>query len=415
MSLILNYKFNSTDVTLNSTGDSFHLTNNGVTSTVDETYGNVALFDGSSHLELLTLPDALQGTSPRTVSLWINRSDTSNGCMFHSGTLGRRLYFYFFSTNLKIGSLPNNTTIASAPSSDLNTWFHYTITSDGTNVIVYQDGVEIYSVVHTLDMDTGILLIGKLINFTTFDFYGKITDFRVYDYSLSSTEALSIYSDGPNPTVPLTITPRVSNISVSIASISGAIGYRLTSQITGNDNIININFVDLQQTISNLTPETEYTFRLYSTTDGSVYTLVETAVITTLSNDGDNYEKNDFIDSDGIYDLSEFNNVSVDLINDVINDVFDTDDRIEINLDGIRRNSKFVNLGDTIDATDTTAIVVPFSPTSGSGQSVSLTLSNSTSTIEYNNLTETLNIESGNYQVGNSLILDGKKVTILEI
>ena len=87
MSLILNYKFNSTDVTLNSTGDSFHLTNNGVTSTVDETYGNVALFDGSSHLELLTLPDALQGTSPRTVSLWINRSDTSNGCMFHSGTL----------------------------------------------------------------------------------------------------------------------------------------------------------------------------------------------------------------------------------------------------------------------------------------------------------------------------------------
>ena len=50
MSLILNYKFNSTDVTLNSTGDSFYLTNNDVTSTVDETYGNVALFDGSSHL-----------------------------------------------------------------------------------------------------------------------------------------------------------------------------------------------------------------------------------------------------------------------------------------------------------------------------------------------------------------------------
>ena len=153
----------------------------------------------------------------------------------------------------------------------------------------------------------------------------------------------------------------------------------------------------------------EMCIRDSSTTDGSVYTLVETAVITTLSNDGDNYEKNDFMDSDGIYDLSEFNNVSVDLINDVINDVFDTDDRIEINLDGIRRNSKFVNLGDTIDATDTTAIVVPFSPTSGSGQSVSLTLSNSTSTIEYNNLTETLNIESGNYHgnhVTSKLILE---------
>ena len=39
-------------------------------------------------------------------------------------------------------------------------------------------------------------------------------------------------------------------------------------------------------------------------------------------------KKNDFIDSYGIYDRSEFNNVSVDLINDVINDVFDTDDRI---------------------------------------------------------------------------------------
>ena len=413
MSLVLNYRFDATDVTLDSAGDSFHLTNNGVTSTVDETYGNVALFDGSSHLELVTLPGSLQGTSPRTVSLWANRSDTSNSCMFHVGSISKRLYFYFFSTNLKIGSLPNNYTIASA--SSLNVWINYVITSDGTNVKVYQDGVEIYSVVHTLSMDPGTFLIGKLINFTTFDFSGKMTDLRVYDYSLSSTEALSIYTNGPNPTIPLTITPRVSNISVSITSISGAIGYRLTSQITGNDNIINKNFTGLQQTIYNLTPETEYTFRLYSTTDGSVYTLVETVVTTTLSNDGDNYEKIDYMDSDGIYDVSEFNNVSIDLISDVMNDVFDTDDKIEMKLNGIKRNSKFVNLGDTIDATDTTSIMVPFSTNSGSGQSVSLTLSNSTSTIEYNNFTETLNIESEIYQIGNSLILDGKKVTILDI
>ena len=87
----------------------------------------------------------------------------------------------------------------------------------------------------------------------------------------------------------------------------------------------------------------------------TVYTLVETVyiLVETFSNDGNNYEKNDYMDSDGIYDISEFNNVS-------------------------------------------------------------LTLSNSISTIEYH-LTEILNIESGNYQVGNSLLLDGKKVTILDI
>ena len=87
-----------------------------------------------------------------------------------------------------------------------------------------------------------------------------------------------------------------------------------------------------------------------------MYTLVETVytLVETFSNDGNNYEKNDYMDSDGIYDISEFNNVS-------------------------------------------------------------LTLSNSISTVEYNHLTETLSIESGNYQVGNSLILDGKKVTILDL
>ena len=412
--LIINYKFNSEDLTQDDFGF-FHLTNNGVTTTVDETYGTVALFDGNSHLELATLPDALIGTAPRTVSLWVNRSDTSNSCMFHAGSLTRRLYFYFFQTLLKVGSVPNNVTIGSA--SSLNTWFHYVITSTITNVTVYQDGVEIYSVEHTLDLDEETLLIGRLINFTTFGFSGKMTDFRIYADTISSEEALSIYTSGPNPTttIPLTITPRVSNISVSVAFISGAIGYRLTYQITGNDNIITIDFTDLQQTIYNLIPETEYTFGLYSTTDGSVYTLVETAVIITLSNDGDNYDKDDFMDSDGIYDLSRFNNVSLNLISDVINEIFDTDDNIEINIDGIRRNSKFVNLGDTIDATDTDAILVPFSTASGSGQSVSLTLSNSISTIEYNNLTETLNIEAENYEVGNSLVLDGKKVTILEI
>ena len=88
----------------------------------------------------------------------------------------------------------------------------------------------------------------------------------------------------------------------------------------------------------------------------TVYTLVETVytLVETFSNDGNNYEKNDYMDSNGIYDISEFNNVS-------------------------------------------------------------LTLSNSISTVEYNHLTETLSIESGNYQVGNSLILDGKKVTILDL
>ena len=424
MPLVAHYAFDQTDVSLDSSGNSNNLTNAGVTSTVDSTYGKVALFDGVD--DYLTIDasifPALLGNSARTISVWVNSPSMEDLSIFDYSITSKRFLLYHRKSE---GLLFLNTSVRVivGPMLSINTWYHVSVTYSGTTLKVFVDGSETFSATFSVDSTSQVpLYIGRLSdNAAVYQFSGKMSDFRIYDYELDSSEISSMFSDGPGlstPSPPLVFTPRVTTIAITISSVSGAIAYRLTSQATGSiEKTEKDGFTDLDQTIKNLSPETEYTFRLYSTDDGTAYTLVETSAVTTLANVGSNYDKNDYLDdTSGIFDLSVLDQTSVNRMSDLLNDIFATGDLMFVKVSGKTKKSKFVNRGGNVDVTDTESVLANFSPDAGSGQNVSFTLSDtSTVLVSYDDATEEVTVDSKTYHTGDSFVLDGRKVTLLDI
>lgn len=220
--------------------------------------------------------------------------------------------------------------------------------------------------------------------------------------------------------VPLTVVPRALSAITTVSPVGGATAYRITTQKTGStrERTAKNGFTDLNQTIYNLVPETEYTLRLYSTSGGG-YSLVHAATVTTLENSASNYNANDFLGADGRFDLSSLDTTSVGFIADVMNDIFTTGDSIDISVPGGRSGatkSKFVNRGANVSIEDSEALVAPFSKDAGAGQSVSLTLSDSSIvSVAFDETTEAVTVGATSYTSGDSFVLDGKKATIIDI
>lgn len=220
--------------------------------------------------------------------------------------------------------------------------------------------------------------------------------------------------------VPMTVVPRALSARITVTSVSGATAYRLTSQMTGSpiERVVENNFTVLNQTANNLTPETEYTFRLYAT-EGSVYSLVHESTVSTRANSADNYDSNDFLGTSGRFDLTALDTTSVAYIADVMNDVFTTGDAIDINVGGGAqgtKKSKFVNRGGNVSIDSSEAIVAPFSKDAGAGQSISLTLADaSTVSVAYDDTSEAITVGLTSYSAGEHFVLDGKKTTIVDI
>ena len=216
---------------------------------------------------------------------------------------------------------------------------------------------------------------------------------------------------------PLTITPRPQSLSIVVVSEQEATGYRITTQRegSGREVIALRSFIDPQQTIRNLVPATEYTVRLYSST-GTGFRFEGETIVSTLENSAENYDVNEFLGPSGRFDISTLDNTSIGLISDVMNDLFTTDDAIDVNISGRTRVSRFVNRGDTVDITNSEAVVAPFSTGGGPGQAISMTLSDASSVaVTYDETTEELTIGPTTYNTGESLVLDGQKVTIVDI
>lgn len=304
-----------------------------------------------------------------------------------------------------------------------DTWFHTAVTYDGATEIIYINGVLLSSTTISYDTHTTGFAIGhhlryvNLNGFNALGFNGQILDYRIYNDALSAGDIASLYNDGTSPPPSFTATPGLTSVAFTVFPIDGATGYRLTSQETGsNSEIISLpNFTDLDQTITNLAPGTEYTFRLYFTS-GTVFTLEDESIITTLENSAENYNVNDLLGSSGRFDISTLDNNSIGLISDVMNDLFTTDDVIDVNISGNVVTSRFVNRGGVVDISGSDALIAPFTSGGGSGQAISMTLSDSSSVaVSYDEATEAVMIGNTTYDTGESLVFDGRKVTIVDI
>lgn len=119
----------------------------------------------------------------------------------------------------------------------------------------------------------------------------------------------------------------------------------------------------------------------------------------------------DLLGSSGRFDISTtLDNNSIGLISDVMND-----DVIDVNISGNVVTSRFVNRGG-VDISGSDALIAPFTSGGGSGQAISITLSESSSVaVSYGEATEAVMIGNTTYDTGESLVLDGRKVKIVDI
>lgn len=219
------------------------------------------------------------------------------------------------------------------------------------------------------------------------------------------------------PTPAFTADPRPTNIPVTITEVSGAIGYQITYEgPTGGEITAVSGETTLEHNITGLDPDTAYTVRLYVDT-GAGYVLTEESTTATLSNVATNYNKQDFEDG-GFFNLLSLAKDSLSSLAAVWNGVFGTGDVVGVPVSNASEfRGAFINLGDTLSIKEISGVVLPFEAASGTGQDVSVTLSDDATTvpITYDESVNTITVDGIVYYPGDSFVLDGNKVTVLDV
>lgn len=214
--------------------------------------------------------------------------------------------------------------------------------------------------------------------------------------------------------------PRPLNVTVSFGEASGAIAYQLTVQKTGVDTssvrTVDTGFTETTKNVTSLVPETEYVFKVYSTTDGSQYDLYLEGNETTLANASENYNVNDYADSKGRFNLSGIDATSSASVLKVAKNLFATGDVVILPVKKTTRETKFVNLGDTVSIVGEEALLFPFEEDGGASQSAAISLSDdSTVTLAFDDTSGAIDFGGVTYSAGDSLVVDSLKLTFVEV
>ncbi len=214
---------------------------------------------------------------------------------------------------------------------------------------------------------------------------------------------------------PLIVVPGPINIPVTITEVPGAVGYKISYVGSDGKEITSTTgTTTLEHSITGLVPETEYTIKLYADT-GTGFQLTEELPATTLANVAANYDANQFVE-DGVINLGSLPENTIANVNEVMNELFTTGDMVNVSISSKEKLTSFVNLGDTLSIDQIENILLPFESSSGSGQDANITLSDGTTTvgINYDESANTITVNGTIYYPGDSFIMDGKKVTVVE-
>lgn len=260
---------------------------------------------------------------------------------------------------------------------------------------------------------TGVMTING--SGTSTGYYSKMIFHSVifYDKVLTAEELVQNFNAGSG-IAPLTVTNGVFHFGITIAGVDSATGYRLTTQEDEMEETTALDDVtELVQKIKDLQPGTTYTVRLYVNT-GNGYALEEEIVSSTLQNTAENHNLDDY-GSDGTFDFTDLSSSELNVMGEVMNELFDTGVEISFTLGSKTTKSTFVKLGETVGLDENSeSIVIPFTSTGGTNQSATLSLSDDTE-IDVTYDESVVTIGGNQLSEGESIVLDGKKLTLYTV
>lgn len=203
MSLALRIPFTGGSVTLahDALGASVNLSNFGVVAAEDDTYGQVASFDGTTHLELTasSVPSTASGGATRSVSVWVNPLSPSV-CLFSmgdesaAGSLLRVSLDASMRVKVEYSGLQESISILSLA---LGEWSHVLLSYDGSNVQCYVNGALGADDARELSTGEAPLALGEAFG-SAWAFEGRMSDFRIYDHFFPVHDVTDLHERGPN-------------------------------------------------------------------------------------------------------------------------------------------------------------------------------------------------------------------------
>ena len=239
-----------------------------------------------------------------------------------------------------------------------------------------------------------------------------------YDYTVYVDGDFTIGSLAADPSS-MVVTTTPLGLLAQWGPLEGAIQYRLGTSVgsEGESGItIRHTTTDVLRYRHTADPETTHTVYLYYDTSDATNILhsARTVQIPAPSNSADDFDKS-FFESPTGGDEYDLTTVKGDF-GMVMNDLFQSGDKVKMKLStGKHLATRFVKRGENIRLEKDEVLSVPFSPDAGAGQTVSFTLSDdSTVSVVYDETTEYITIDGVAYQSGDTFVLDGQKVTLVD-
>lgn len=388
----------------------------GFKSVQDPERGTVLSFDGTNYADVSagSFPVEFSGNNPFTTMVWIKHNNFNQSGMIYWGgnSADSRLIMQVSDSRYRIESGGISDLVEPGPPA--NEWIHCAVTFDGTTMTGYLDGVSVLSYSHPgLDIDTGRPFYAGSLGASP-HFTGDMYGLRMYNsvIPVSEIQADAVFAQT------VTLTPWSTFIEMSWPEEETASAYRITYNLTGEDEIVSASGVqDLEYSFFNLEPNTEYTISVYSSTDDVNYTLYLNETVSTLSNTDANANIDAFLNEEGEYDFSHLTEATVSYIAPHLNSLATTGVRVNVNSTSIPdRNLQIVNTGSSVIIPDNDSLFIPFEQLSGSSQEITLELKDETTlTVSYDEVANSIEINGVTYFGGDVLILDGRKVTIYDI
>ncbi|MFC3812838.1 LamG-like jellyroll fold domain-containing protein [Lacihabitans lacunae] len=163
--------------------------------------GKALMFDGINGSIVVSNWNILTGNASRSMSLWFKTSGYpplhSVYLIWGASAVNQTSWLGTYTSagnkllHFSAGSV-NIVSVSNQPQYYDNSWHNMIVTSNGTTIKLYLDGVEVGSLNGTLNTASSSLFIGRFITASDY-FKGALDDIRIYNRALSHQEIQTMY------------------------------------------------------------------------------------------------------------------------------------------------------------------------------------------------------------------------------